>query len=371
MRGTAKGRKTRLNRLLKENPDFLEKPTSQRTIAFSFGKTGKASELILRCEGLGKSYGELTLFDDLTFDVLNGERLGITGPNGTGKTTLIELALSRTEPTAGTIRMGESLRIGYLDQHGDVLDPTRNVLDEAWSANPELVPEEVRRRLGAFLFSGDDVYKLCSELSGGQRSRLMLCKLVLSAPDVLIMDEPTNHLDIASREMLEEALDDYTGTILVVSHDRYFLDRTVDKLLVIGTDEFGERKLGRTEFIVGEPAYSVYADTIRRRVEAREQQEAQAAEARKRQSQNTNRKSQMAGSAQRAPDELRRFNKLTVDQLEDMILRVEHELDGMKQQFGNAEIYKNPDGLADLQQSYEAKQSELDLLYRAYERRAG
>jgi ATP-binding cassette, subfamily F, member 3 len=371
MRGTARGRKTRLNRLLKENPDFLDKPAHQRTIAFSFGKTGKASDLILRCEGLGKSYGELTLFEDLTFDVLNGERLGITGPNGTGKTTLIELALGRAEPSAGTIRMGESLRIGYLDQHGEVLDPSRSVLDEAWSANPDLVPEQVRTRLGAFLLSGDDVYKLCGELSGGQRSRLMLCKLVLSAPDVLILDEPTNHLDIASREMLEEAMDEYTGTIITVSHDRYFLDRVVDKLLVIGTDEFGRRELGRTEFITGEPAYSTYADTIRRRIEAREQQEAQAAEARKRQSELANRKSQMAASTLRAPDELKRFNKYTVDQLEDMILQIEHELDGMKQQFGNAEIYRNPDRLAELQQTYEAKQSELDLLYRAYERRAG
>lgn len=371
MRGTAKGRKTRLNRLLKENPDFLEKPSSQKTIAFSFGKTGKASEIIIRCENLTKSYGELTLFEDISFDVLNGERLGITGPNGTGKTTLIELALGRVEPTAGKIRMGETLRIGYLDQHGEVLDPNRSVMDEAWSANPELVPEEVRRRLGAFLLSGDDVYKLCGELSGGQRSRLMLCKLVLSAPDVLIMDEPTNHLDIASREMLENALDEYTGTIITVSHDRYFLDRVADKLLVIGTDEFGERQLGRTEFVVGEPAYSFYAETIRRRIEARELKEAQAAEARKKQSQISNLKSQVASSASRTPDELKRFNKFTVDQIETMIMEIEQEIESMKQQFGNAEIYKNPDRLADLQQTYESKQSELDLLYRAYERKAG
>jgi len=371
MRGTAKGRKTRLNRMLKENPDFLDKPSNQKTISFSFGKTGKASDIIIRCEGLGKSYGDLTLFEDLTFDILNGERLGITGPNGTGKTTLVELALGRIEPSAGRIRMGESLRVGYLDQHGEVLDPNRSVLDEAWSANPELVPEEVRRRLGAFLLSGDDVYKLCGELSGGQRSRLMLCKLVITAPDVLVMDEPTNHLDIASREMLEEAMDEFTGTIIAVSHDRYFLDRVVDKLLVVGTDEFGQRKLGRTEFIAGEPAYSTYADTIRRRIEAREQQAAQAAETKKRQSQIVNRKSEMAASASRAPDELKRFNKFTVGQIEEMIMQVEQEIDGMKQQFGNAEVYKSPDRLADLQQSYEAKQSELDLLYRAYERRAG
>ena len=370
MRGTARGRKTRLNRLLKQNPDFLEKPTHHKTIQFSFGKTDKTSDLIVRCENLGKSYGELTLFQGLTFDILNGERLGITGPNGTGKTTLIELALGRIEPSTGSVRVGENLRIGYLDQHGEILDPNRSVLDEAWSANPELVPEQVRRRLGAFLFSGDDVYKLCSELSGGQRSRLMLCKLVISAPDVLVLDEPTNHLDIASREMLEAALDDYTGTIIAVSHDRYFLDRIVDNLLVIGTDELGNRRLGRTEFITGTPAYSVYADTVRRRQEAEEQRQQQAAETRNRQSSIRDQESEVA-PANKTPAELRRFNKYTVDQLEDMILKLEHEIDGMKQLFGNAEIYKNPDRLSELQQTYNDKQAELDLLYRAYDRRAG
>jgi ATP-binding cassette subfamily F protein 3 len=371
MRGTARGRKIRLNRLLKNNPDFLDKPTNQKTINFSFGKTDKTSDLVLRCEGLGKSYGELTLFENLTFDVLNGERLGITGPNGTGKTTLIELALGRIEPSAGRVRVGENLRIGYLDQHGEVLDPSRTVLDEAWSANPELVPEQVRNRLGAFLLSGDDVYKLCSELSGGQRSRLMLCKLVISEPDVLIMDEPTNHLDIASREMLEAALDNYTGTIIAVSHDRYFLNQIVDKLLVIGTDEFGNRRLGRAEFMSGTPAYSVYAEIIRTRVEAEERKQQEAAESQKRQSAAGNLKSELATPANRAPEELKRFNKCTVDQLEDMILQLEHEIDGMKQRFGDAEIYKNPDRLAELQQTYNAKQTELDLLYQAYDRRTG
>jgi len=370
MRGTAKGRKTRLNRLLKENPDFLDKPANTKTINFSFGKTGKTGDIIIRCESLRKSFDSLTLFDNLTFDVLSGERLGITGPNGTGKTTLIELALGRMEPSAGSIRTGENLRVGYLDQHGDVLDPNRSVLDEAMSANPELVPEQVRSKLGAFLLSGDDVNKLCGDLSGGQRSRLMLCKLVISAPDVLIMDEPTNHLDIASREMLEDALDDYTGTIIVVSHDRYFLDRVADKLLVIGTDELGNRQLGRTEFITGAPAYSLYADILHQRIEAKELQEQQAVEAQKRQS--AIRHPQSAIEAQRkAPEELRRFNKYTVDQLEEMILRLEHEIDGMKQRFGHAEIYKNPDLLAELQKTYDAKQVELDLLYRAYDRRAG
>ncbi len=368
MRGTARGRKIRLKRLLKENPDFLDRPVEQRTIQFSFAETDGGSDLVIRCEGMSKSFGELTLFENLTFDILRGERLGITGPNGTGKTTLVKLALGQMEPSAGSIRMGPSLRIGYLDQHGEVLDPARNVLDEAWSANPELVPEQVRHRLGAFLFTGDDVFKLCGELSGGQRSRLMLCKLVLSEPDVLVMDEPTNHLDIASREMLETALDDYTGTIIAVSHDRYFLDRIVDKLLVIGTDELGSRRLGKAEFINASPAYSVYASVVRQRLDAqREAQEAQ----RKTEDKGRKTNGQPGAPERKTPEELKRFNKYSIDQLEDMILRIEHELEGMKQRFGDAEVYRNPDRFAELQQEYDARQAELDLLYRAYDRRAG
>jgi ATP-binding cassette subfamily F protein 3 len=374
MRRTARGRKTRLNRLLKENPDFLDKPVDQKTIHFSFAETDSGSDIVLRCEGLGKSFGDLTLFENLTFDILNGERLGITGPNGTGKTTLLEMAFGRMEPTAGSIRMGASLRVGYLDQHGDVLNPNRSVLDEAWNANPELVPEQVRSRLGAFLFTGDDVFKLCGELSGGQRSRLMLCKLVLSAPDVLVMDEPTNHLDIASREMLEDALDEYTGTIIVVSHDRYFLDRVADRLLVIGIDELGNRRVGGTEFVTGAPAYSVYVSVVRRRIEAQKEapEREQKNTDRGRKTANTPGRTIEAGaSSNKTPQELRRFNRYTVEQIEEMILQLERELDGMKERFGDAEVYRNPEQLAALQQLYEARQEELDLLYRAYERRAG
>jgi ATP-binding cassette subfamily F protein 3 len=367
MRGTARGRKTRLKRLLKENPDFLDKPASRKTINFSFGKADRKSDLVLRCEGLSKSFGNLTLFENLTFDILNGQRIGITGPNGTGKSTFLCLALGRLEPTAGSVRLGKNLRVGYLDQHGDVLDPSMSVLDEALGANPELSSEQVRNRLGAFLFTGDDVFKKCRDLSGGQRNRLMLCRLVLSNPDVLIMDEPTNHLDIASREMLEAALDDYAGTMIVVSHDRYFLDRVVDKLIVIGLDELGSRCLGRTEFIDAKPAYSYYASLVAKRVEDQQQKlESRAAGPRKRRPASAGNKSRS-----RTPEELKRFNKYSVEQIEELIMELERELAGMKERFGDEMVYKNPEQLAELQQSYDAKTAELELLYRAYERRAG
>jgi ATP-binding cassette subfamily F protein 3 len=367
MRGTARGRKTRLKRLLKENPDFLDKPSSRKTINFSFGKTDRKSDLVLRCEGLSKSFDNLTLFENLTFDILNGQRIGITGPNGTGKSTFLRLALGQLEPSEGGIRMGKNLRVGYLDQHGDVLDPSMSVLDEALGANPKLSSEQVRNRLGAFLFTGDDVFKKCGDLSGGQRNRLMLCRLVLADPDVLVMDEPTNHLDIASREMLEAALEDYTGTMIVVSHDRYFLDRVIDKLIVVGMDELGSRCLGKTEFIDAKPAYSYYALLITKRVETQRQKlESCAAGPRKRRPASTGNKTRS-----RMPEELKRFNKYSVEQIEELIMELEQELAGMKERFGDEMIYKNPGQLADLQQSYDAKTTELELLYRAYERRAG
>jgi len=367
MRKTARGRKTRLKRLLKENPDFLDKPSDQKTISFSFSKTDRAGNLVLRCEQLGKSFGDLTLFEDLTFDVLSGERLGITGPNGSGKSTLLKLALGQLEPSAGGIRLGQNLRVGYLDQHGDVLEPSKTVLDEALSANPNLSPEQARNRLGAFLFTGDDVFKLCADLSGGQRNRLMLCKLVLTEPDVLVMDEPTNHLDIASREMLEAALDDYTGTMIVVSHDRYFLDRVADRLLVVGTDALGCRCLGKTEFVVAEPAYSHYASLVAKRVEAQQHKpQSRAAGARKP-------RPARAGDKPRAktPEELKRFNRYSLEQIEEMIMTLEQELAGMRERFGDSNVYKNPQRLPELQRNYDAKIAELDLLYRAYEHRAG
>ena len=367
MRGTARGRKTRLKRLLKQNPDFLDKPANQKTINFSFGKTDRKSDLVLRCEGLSKSFGDLSLIENLTFDILNGQRIGITGPNGTGKSTFLRLALGQLEPSIGSIRMGKNLRVGYLDQHGDVLDPSKSVLDEAIDANSKLSSEQVRNRLGAFLFIGDDVFKKCGDLSGGQRNRLMLCKLVLSNPDVLVMDEPTNHLDIASREMLEAALEDYNGTMIVVSHDRYFLDRIVDKLIVIGMDELGCRCLGKMEFIDTKPTYSYYASLVNKRVETQQQ---------KLESRTTGpRKRRPAGAGSKAqpktPEELKRFNKYSVEQIEELIMELEHELASMKERFGDEMVYKNPEQLVVLQQSYDTKTAELELLYRAYERRAG
>ena len=170
MQGAARGRRKHLERKLKED-GYPEKMGVSRMINFSFAESQSRSDLVLRCDKLGKSFGELTLFKNLTFDLLCGERLGITGPNGTGKSTFLKMALGSMGDYAGQIQLGVSLNVGYLDQHGDELDGEKTVLEEARSVRPDLTPEAVRGRLGAFLFSGDDVFKKVADLSGGQQNR--------------------------------------------------------------------------------------------------------------------------------------------------------------------------------------------------------
>ena len=362
MRKTARGRKRRLERLLKQNPDFLDAPAQSKTLQFAFGEVKGRSELVLRCSDLAMQFGDVRLFDHLSFDVLRGERLGITGPNGTGKTTLIRLALRQLEPTGGEIRLGPTLSVGYLDQQGTMLDPDKTVFDEIRTVRPELTPEQVRSRVGNFLFCGEDVFKKTAELSGGQQSRLVLCKLVMTSPDVLILDEPTNHLDIPSKEVLEQALSAYEGTLIVVSHDRFFLDRVADRLLVIGLDEIGRRCLGRTQTTTGHTPYSRFAETIRRNQQSRTETAAKPEPARPR-------PAPQQEPRKRTAPELRPFNKYSVEQLEEMILEHEQRLERLREGFGEERIYRDPGLLAEHQRSYDACKAELELLYRAYEGR--
>jgi len=365
MRKTAMGRKKRLERMLKANPDYLEKGAAEKTIHFSFADTDSQSDLVLRAENVTKSFGDLTLFENLSLDVNSGDRLGITGPNGTGKTTLLRLAMGQLAPDTGTIRLGPTLKIGYLDQQATTLNADNTVLEEARKVCPDLSPEAVRGKLGAFLFSGDDVFKNVGDLSGGQQNRLMLCKLVLTEPDVLVLDEPTNHLDIASREMLEAALNDYNGTVIAVSHDRYFLDRVMDSLLVIGADAKGKQQVGAVTMVPAartdtDGVFSTYVLKIQvGRAEAEKERIAQ------------NRKKQAAGSVPKTktPDHLRPFNKYTVEQIEEMIHTQELTIEQMQHRFGDEKIYQNHELLSQLQADFEAEQEKLNLLYEAWQHR--
>ena len=368
MRKTARGREKRLERLLKENPDYLEKGAAEKTIHFSFADTNAKSDLVLRAESLKKAFDELTLFENLTFDVNSGDRLGITGPNGTGKTTLLKLAMGQQNPTSGTIRLGPTLKIGYLDQQATTLNPNNSILEEARAVRPDLSPEVIRGKLGAFLFSGDDVFKTVGDLSGGQQNRLMLCKLVLSEPDVLVLDEPTNHLDIASREMLEEAIADYNGTVIAVSHDRYFLDRVMDSMLIIGADAEGKQTMGAVDVIPAarSDTHGVFSTYVLKTQAKRAEREKEKIDASKKQSA---RQHSQAGKT-KTPDHLRPFNKYTLEQIEEMIQTQELTIEQMQHSFGDETIYQNHERMTQLQADFEAEKQKLALLYEAWEYRA-
>lgn len=212
--------------------DVLEKPAEVRAdMHLKLEPKFPSGNDVLAVEGLSKSFGSLSLFEDLSFDLKKGEHVAVIGDNGTGKTTILKIINELLPPDRGTIRLGANVAIGYYDQEHHVLHPEKTLFQEISDDYPNLNNTEIRNTLAAFLFTGEDVFKTISTLSGGERGRLSLAKLMLSEANFLILDEPTNHLDIMSKEILEDALNAYTGTVLYVSHDRYFINRTADRIL--------------------------------------------------------------------------------------------------------------------------------------------
>lgn len=212
--------------------DILEKPTEVRSeMHITLEPKVVSGNDVLTVEGLSKSFGSQTLFTDLNFDVKRGERVALIGNNGTGKTTILKILNGLLEADSGSFTLGSKVHIGYYDQEHHVLHPEKTLFEEISDAYPDLDNTTIRSTLAAFLFTGDDVFKRISELSGGERGRVSLAKLMLSEANFLILDEPTNHLDIVSKEILEQALNCYTGTVLYVSHDRYFINTTATRIL--------------------------------------------------------------------------------------------------------------------------------------------
>lgn len=212
--------------------EALEKPVEVRADMYlKLEPKFQSGNDVLQVEGLSKSFGPLSLFDGLSFELKKGEHVAVIGDNGTGKTTILKIINELLPPDSGTIRLGSNVSIGYYDQEHHVLHPEKTLFQEISDDYPHLNNTEIRNTLAAFLFTGDDVFKVIKSLSGGERGRLSLAKLMLSEANFLILDEPTNHLDIMSKEILEDALNAYIGTVLYVSHDRYFINRTAHRIL--------------------------------------------------------------------------------------------------------------------------------------------
>lgn len=217
----------------------MDKPiTDNSTMRFSLQPNVQSGNDVLTITNLSKSFGSNTLFSNVSLEIKRGERVAVIGGNGTGKTTLLKLINGILPADCGEIRLGSNVSIGYYDQEHNVLNMENTLFDEISNAYPSMTNTEIRNVLAAFLFTGDDVFKRIGELSGGERGRISLAKLMLSDCNFLILDEPTNHLDMMSKEILEEALINYTGTILYVSHDRYFINKTATRILDLQEKHF-------------------------------------------------------------------------------------------------------------------------------------
>lgn len=227
----AESREKMLNRIERK-----EKPTSNsKNAKIMFEPRVRSGNDVIFIEELSKSYDK-KLFQDISFDIKQGDKVALLGPNGIGKTTLLKIITGLVKPDSGCVRLGKNVFIGYYDQEQESLDSDKLIIDEIWDEYQELNQTDLRNKLAAFLFQGEDAFKEIYKLSGGEKSRVALLKLMLSKSNFLLMDEPTNHLDINSKEVLEDALINYTGTVLFISHDRYFIKKVATRVIDLSTE---------------------------------------------------------------------------------------------------------------------------------------
>ena len=329
-----------------EKIERLEKPQEEGTVRFRFETRRRTGDDVLMTDGLTKSYGERILFRELALHVRSGDRIALIGDNGTGKSTLLRCLIGEEKPDAGVIRWGTGVDIGYYDQHQAGLHENKTVLDEVWDRFPRMEQYEVRGALGLFLFTGDDVFAPVSTLSGGEKGRVALTELMLRKDNVLLLDEPTNHLDMDSREVLENALRDFPGTIIAVSHDRYFINRFAEKVFVLDSSEIREY-LGDYDSYLAKVSRDAVPDG------SGPQQTRTAMDKEKRKNREEERK------VRELKDRLRAA--------EQAISRAEADAAALERELADPEIWKEPEGAAETTRRYNALKEEINRLYEEYE----
>jgi ATP-binding cassette, subfamily F, member 3 len=286
-----------------EKPD--EKPDS---INFDFGISQRGGNDVLMAEKLALSFDDKKLFENVDMEIHRGERIFLIGPNGCGKTSLLKTLLSIYSPTVGEFRFGAGIDVGYYDQIQAGLHPEKTVIDEIWDSYPKMTQTEIRNALAVFLFKGDDAFKSVSALSGGERARILLLRLMLSRNNFLLLDEPTNHLDIGSCEALESALQNYEGTLLIVSHDRYLMNKIADRIYCLDQN-------GATEYLGN---YDDYLDKCRSQI-------AEAAESQPVKINEYKQQKEYEAAIRKEKSELKR-TELQLDETEKEISELENEL---------------------------------------------
>ena len=337
----AESREKRLEKI-----ERLEKPQEEGTVRFRFETRRRTGDDVLITMGLTKGYGERVLFRDLDLHVRAGDRIALIGDNGTGKSTLLRCLTGEEKPDAGVIRWGTGVDIGYYDQHQAGLHESKTVLDEVWDRFPRMEQYEVRGALGLFLFTGDDVFAPVSTLSGGEKGRVALTELMLRKDNVLLLDEPTNHLDMDSREVLENALRDFPGTIIAVSHDRYFINRFAEKVCVLDGCEIREY-LGDYDSYLAKVSRDAAPDG------SGPQQTRTAMEKEKRKSREEERKA--------------REMKERLKTLEQAITKAEADAAALEKELADPDLWKDPEIAADTTRRYNALKEEINRMYGEYE----
>ncbi len=308
---------------LLDKMEKIDKPENAPShIRFAFEPKRQSGNDVLFVTGVSKTFGENCIFKNAGFNIKKGEKVAIIGPNGVGKTTLIKIILGSVAADSGEIKLGTNVQMAYYDQTHQDIDETKTPFDEISDAFPTMTSLEIRNALAAFVFTADDVFKSISSLSGGERGRLSLAKIMLKSANFLILDEPTNHLDMQSKEILEQALSDYTGTILYISHDRYFINNTATKVLELSKD-------GITQFLGN---YDYY-------LEKKAQFETDKTNAQTVAQAQTDSYAERQAKKQQARDERRLKNELAA--LEKEIAEAEKRVHELNELLATPEVYTN------------------------------
>lgn len=304
---------------------------------------------VLHIERLSKKYGDNLLFENLDMDIKKHEKIALIGDNGIGKTTLFKILMDKTKCDEGFAHLGKNVFIGYYDQEQSDLNFEKSVLDEVWDDFPELTTTQIRTKLAAFLFTGDDVFKKISSLSGGEKCRVNLIKLMLSKANFLLLDEPTNHLDIMSREALEDSILAYDGTVLVISHDRYFLNKVVDKILEL-------KQQGITQYL-GNYSYFIEKKKNPSRFEDEEVTYHK-----------TKTQIQVERKHKKEILQQERDVKFNITKIEDDITNFENEIVTLQEQLCHESVYSNPVKSEKTTKQISDTQTKLDHLYEKWEK---
>lgn len=336
--GLAESRQKMLDKM-----KLLDKPMGeQQKSRIKFEPKVKSGRDVLRVEGLEKSFGDFKLLRDINFNIYRGEKVGLIGANGIGKTTLFKIILGELSKDGGEITLGHHVEKGYFDQEMTKLNLNKTIMDEIWDENPTFDHYKVRSILSQFMFIGDDIFKQVSDLSGGEKGRLSLLKLMLSQANFLLMDEPTNHLDIDSKEVLEEAIINYEGTLFVISHDRYFLNKVTDKILEL-------TKEGIKEYIGN---YDYYLEKKNEILYEEDEEDGKT-------------KTQIKLEKRKEKELLKeeKVKRREIKALEEEISNQESKLEELDNILCDSSIYDKPEKVVELTKERENLQMELDNLY--------